>query len=258
MSYGYLVVEGPHEVEFIGKFLKRFGFRRIIRIEDLNPFWKKIVPTTFPYAGDLKKRMPVPDFFHKDNYSIAIHSAEGVDQIVKTINGTLNNYDQFLEVVAGIGIIIDADHSNDSGRAKFKKIKAELKGIMDLPQNPGEIIEQEIKAGFYIFPDNSSDGTLERILIDCATTNYNELYNGALEYINNVSVENLNKSERKDFIKPSGKDKAVVGCIGNILRPGKAIQVSIQDNRWVDENTIGIHEMSLFNEFLKNLFELES
>ena len=29
------------------------------------------------------------------------------------------------------------------------------------------------------------------------------------------------------------RNKAIVGVIANVLRPGKAVQVSLQDNRWL-------------------------
>jgi len=40
-------------------------------------------------------------------------------------------------------------------------------------------------------------------------------------------------ADNEDFRKPAGKKKATAGCISSILKPGKAIQVSIQDNGWL-------------------------
>lgn len=173
-----------------------------------------------------------------------------------TIQGTILNYDEFLKLIVGIGIIIDADYDKNIGKIKFNKIKNQLKGFVKLPQNPGEIISGKVNSGFFILPDNKTDGTLEGILINCAKANYMELYEGALSYVEKVNIKSLQKTDKEDFIKPTGKNKAIVACIGNIMRPGKAIQVSIQDNRWVDENTIGLPEIKLINEFLQNLFKL--
>ena len=50
--------------------------------------------------------------------------------------------------------------------------------------------------------------------------------------------------------KPAGKKKAIVSIISSILKPGKALQVSIQDNRWVDEKTIQLDSIKLVKKFL--------
>lgn len=39
-------------------------------------------------------------------------------------------------------------------------------------------------------------------------------------------------------MREQDKNKAIVGCITNVMKPGKANQVSIADNDWVSERTI--------------------
>jgi hypothetical protein len=59
IQYAYLVIEGPHDVEFIGRFLKLKGFSRVRMMSDLDEFWQFLVPREFPYAGDLLRRREV-------------------------------------------------------------------------------------------------------------------------------------------------------------------------------------------------------
>jgi len=47
-----------------------------------------------------------------------------------------------------------------------------------------------------------------------------------------------------------------VGCIANVLRPGKSVQVSIQDNRWVTAETLTLPSMAPLDQFLQDLFSL--
>jgi len=66
VKYGYLVVEGPHDIEFVGRLLKEVHkLKRIVKIDKLNSYWtdSPIIPKIFPPNGDLMKRMPVPAFF---------------------------------------------------------------------------------------------------------------------------------------------------------------------------------------------------
>lgn len=53
IQYAYLVIEGPHDVEFIGRFLKLKGFSRVRMMSELDEFWHQLVPREFPFAGDL-------------------------------------------------------------------------------------------------------------------------------------------------------------------------------------------------------------
>lgn len=260
MDYGYLVVEGPHEIEFVGRLLKRKGLRRIVKIDNLDPFWaqSKLIPKSFPIGGDLMKRMPVPVFFQNEEYSIAVQNAMGVNQISTTINSTVANVDSIPEELKGIGIIIDADYNNDGGLSKFNEIKNEIGANIQLPNGPGDILNGDTNSGIYILPNNNENGTLENILISCAELVYPNLFDLSSNFVNNVNTEQLENNDKKDFVKQSGFNKAFVGCIGNVLRPGKAIQVSIQDNKWVSDDTIEIENVQLFSDFLYNLFNFDN
>ncbi len=260
MNYGYLVVEGPHDIEFVGCLLKKVHkLKRIVKNDELDSYWNLIIPKTFPPDGDLRKRMPVPAFFQNDNFSIALHSAIGDSRIIRTLTVTLSKTD-LAEDVVGIGIIIDADYGEAVAKKRFDSLKKELEKnlaeLVEWPGNPGEILTGKPNRGIFVFPDNMNEGTLETVLLKCAKNIYPRLCETAETFINDVDINDLTSKDKQDIKKPSGKNKATVGCIGNVLRPGKAIQVSIEDNKWIGKETLIIPEVNAVNQFLKELFNL--
>ncbi|MCP4671558.1 MAG: hypothetical protein GY857_09650 [Desulfobacula sp.] len=79
---------------------------------------------------------------------------------------------------------------------------------------------------------------------------------GTIEFVDGIDADALKSKDRKYFKKPSGKNKATIGCIGNILRPGKAIQVSIQDNDWISNETLAFEEIRHLDIFLTDLLNI--
>lgn len=63
MSHSYLVVEGPHDIEVIGRVLRNYGFVKIEQMSELDSFWYDLIPKSYPPGGNLLKRVPVPIFF---------------------------------------------------------------------------------------------------------------------------------------------------------------------------------------------------
>ncbi len=104
--HGYLVVEGPHDTEFLARLLGAWGMHRVQNSRDLEAFWHPLVPRTFPHQGDLLKRVPVPVFLSNATHSIAIHSASGHTRIAQTLQETSYSLASRLE---SIGIFLDAD-----------------------------------------------------------------------------------------------------------------------------------------------------
>jgi hypothetical protein len=254
-QYIYLVLEGPHDVEFVGRFLKLKGFSRVQDKRKLDQFWETLVPKTFPYKNDLLRRVPVPTFFKSTTHSIALHNAIGDSNIINTIEETREMISW--ESLAALGIVLDAD-SKVSPHERFDNIKKGLQNlnmIPELPESPGTIIQGQPHCGIFIMPDNSSAGTLEDLLLECAKLVYSPLLSKTQTFLDSVKpiVTQFEKEERKDFEKQAGHKKVMLGCIANVLRPGKAVQVSIQDNRWVTEETVRLPLMADFDQFLQDL-----
>lgn len=254
-KYGYLVVEGPHDVEFCYRLLSPLGVKRVQYKNDLDEFLYPLIPKEFPPKnGDLWKRMPTPLFLQNETHAIAIRSATGDSQLVNVlISSTELLID--LNAVVGIGILLDSDTTTPA-KERYAQIKKDLLNKQfrfKLHDELGHITRENLNIGAFVLPDNSNAGTLENLLIESAKEVYPDLLVLATEYVSNSKGCKLNKEELKELNKPAGKNKAIIGAMANIMKPGKSVQVSIQDNRWVDTN---IPRIKAVQNFLKELFEL--
>lgn len=253
MKHAYFVVEGPHDLEVVGRMLGARGFRRRRDLAGLDPYWGRLVPRTFPIDGDLLRRVPVPVFFDTADWSVAVHSAIGVDAIGKTVRASLLALGSALD---GLGVVIDADYEMPP-RARWEAMRATIP-VADCGDAPGIVGAGSPRAGIFVLPDNARAGTLEDVLLACAEKTYPKLLDSARLLVNGLDPGDgevfRNKSDRSDFEKPSGRAKAIVGCVGSVLRPGKSIQVSIQDNRWLrDAEALALPEVSALRSFVEAL-----
>jgi hypothetical protein len=62
----------------------------------------------------------------------------------------------------------------------------------------------------------------------------------------------------KEIRKPAGKNKAIIGGVSNILKPGRTLQVSLQDNDWIDSQTINLAKIKLVRQFLCQILDITS
>ncbi len=259
MRYVYFAVEGPHDVEFVARFLKLQGLKRIQHKPQLAPFWVPLLPTSWPSplgSTDLLKRVQVPAFFQNDTVSVAIDAVTGDSQLLTSAIRVRNTVDQpGADELHAIGIVLDSDQKK-SASERFATIS---KGLADaklpLAVDPGRVVEGPPRIGIFVLPDNVSAGTLEDLLIECAEKQYPQLLASARTHVDSVKAETppYAKEDLVDFLKPAGRRKAIVGAIGSVLRPGKAIQMSLQDNRWIDEEALDLPRVKMFRAFVDAL-----
>lgn len=253
-KYGYLVVEGPHDVEFSYRLLAPFGLQRIRLEADLDSFFTKLIPRQYPIDGDLQKRMPVPLFLQSDTHSIAVHSVGGDSRLAPAVQESAAILDIFS--MTGIGVILDSDRQ-DSVAKRYSELIAGLDGLgLNLPHSSGIIAPGPPNFGAWILPDNNNPGTLEDLLIESAAKAYPGLLASAKTHVSACANTGITKADLADFNKPSGRAKAIIGSVSNILRPGKAVQVSIQDNAWLRGECLKIPAISSVQQFLKSLFSV--
>jgi hypothetical protein len=257
-KYGYLVVEGPHDVQFAYRLLSPFGMKRVQHQKDLDEFFYPLIPRNYPPDGDLQKRMSTPLFLQNETHAIAIHSAIGDSQLVNVmVDNTeiLGN----LNAVVGIGILLDSDKEIPANQ-RYANIKQELAKkslLFKLHDISGQVTQGTPKLGAFVLPDNVAVGTLEDLLLESAKVMYPDLLAIAKDYVEAAEkITFHNKDDGEDFNKPAGKNKAMVGAMANIMRPGKAVQVSIQDNQWLKKEALSIPRIKSVQDFLKVLFEL--
>ena len=258
-KYGYLVVEGPHDVEFVYRLLRPFGLKRIQWEDRLDSYMWPLVPRSFPHGGDLQKRVPVPLFLQSPSHAIAVHSAVGDSRLVETVEESqiaINLASDF-NLMTGVGIILDTDHEIPAIN-RYNSIKAEMqaKGFV-LPGAPGEVIAGPPRLGAYVLPDNHSVGNLEDLLIECAQAAYPNLLSSARSHVDAARNDaTLEKDDGDNLTKMPVYNKAIVGAIASVLKPGRAIQNSIQDNKWFREGNLNIVRVKAVQDFLVNLLEL--
>lgn len=253
MNYSLFVVEGPHEVEAIGQLVKNRKVARVRLLQDLDPYWVPLVPTKFPHEGDLHKRVPAPAFFASENLSVAIQSAEGIDNIEAAVRASLAALDGD---PGGLGIIMDADH-DEPVETRWKAMVSRLPDL-SFGGGPGVVGAGSPRAGVFVLPDNAGPGSLEDVLLACAAEVYPTLLSAATALVNPLDPKDkalFRTSDESKFIKkPSGKPKAIAGCIASVLRPGKAIQVSIQDNLWLrDERALALPAVAALQRFVDEI-----
>jgi hypothetical protein len=238
-KYCYLLTEGAQDIAFLIKLLKYQGIKQIEKRSKVDSFWDELIPKTFPYNDELNRQVPVPKFLEGDGLSIALQGAVGDTRLVNTIQEDLALIPQ--EQLFGIGIILDAD--NREPQERFDKIKTELEKLqlgLYIASHPGIVTHSKVKFGIFVLPDNQSKGTLENILIECGERNYQQLIELSREYISKIDESKLKSSDLREIRKPAGKNKAIIGGVSNILKPGRTLQVSLQDNDWIDSRTVNL------------------
>lgn len=250
----YLVVEGPHDVEFACRLIKsRAALMRVRQHQDLDSAMAKLVPDKFPHGGDLLRRVPVPVFLQNDAVAIAIHAAGGDSKIVDCLAGTFDILQE--SEFAAIGVILDSD-SATSPSARHQALRTLARSLpISFADQPGELLSGPPRTGVYVLPDNTSQGTLEDLLLECGQLVYPKQVDAAKEFVRLAFAE-CPRRDFSDLHLPAGRQKATVGAVASLLRPGKAMQVSIQDNKWLDAQGIQLPRLVQAADFLDKLFGL--
>ena len=253
-----LILEGPHDVAAISKYLTIKGYIEKRSKEDVPEFWNVFIPTTFTFGV----KTIIPTFFisEDEKKSVALYIAEGDSGIVSAMK-RVKNLDY--EELSAVGIVCDADDKNATSRYEeifaklIKGIQSDLKPIIE--GNEFEKISNNdgILFGIYVLPNNADKGILEDLLLEGANVKFPILINHAEEYIDKASVSKPEYVKENDWSKnfnESKRKKMLVGVVSNAFRPGMANQVGIQAIRWVDEESLTILPFQKkFNAFLDDL-----
>lgn len=254
-KFGYVVVEGPHDVEFTYRLLSPFGLARVRLESDLDPFFKDLVPRAFPHGGDLQKRVPVPLFLQSETHSVAVHSAIGDSRLAETVEENAAVID--FESLTGVGIILDSDLEVPAAQ-RYQSVRTEMISRRFIfPEKAGTLSSGSPRIGAYVLPDNVSSGNLEDVLIECASAAFPNLLESAQLHVENARNDNtFIDDHREDLSRIPKRNKAIVGAIATTLRPGRAIQSSIQDNIWLRGANLRMPKVKAVQDFLVNLLEL--
>jgi len=241
-------------------YLSPSGLKRVQHQKELEPFLSPLIPREYPPKGDLQKRMSTPLFLQNNTHAIAIHNAGGDSQLVNVIMDNMDGEVLEFKKMIGIGIFLDSD-SQKSPQNRYDEIKTSLaeksSQLFILPDEAGTIKKGLPNLGAFVLPDNQTAGTLEDLLLESAEQVYPELLKIARNYVS-AAKENANlKSSELSELRNAGTNKAIIGAMANIFKPGKSIQVSIQDNDWLKGKALAeVKRIQAVQIFLKTLFEL--
>ena len=256
MRYYLIIVEGAHDIATVERILRLHGINRMVRHKSEVPdVWKRMIPEKYPFhADDLERITPVPSFWQNDEISVAIKNAGSDMQLVNCIKEMcygLKIYEkQHLEKIMLIG---DADRKPAEekrrdilGAGDYDDDFRILENGSDMVLQLEELAPKEhilLPLVMYVLPDNENSGTLEDLLLDAAEIVYPDLKECAEHYINTTDSERY-----KEMSDTTKRNKATVGCIANVIKPGKANQAAIADSEWIGD-------ISLCSDKIKKLYK---
>lgn len=258
-----IIVEGAHDLATLERILRLHKINKVIRHKsELPDVWKRMIPDKYPFHGDdLDRISPVPSFWANDDVSVAIKCAGADSSLIpclKELCSALKISEKMQ--LQKIMLVCDADKktaeekktdllSSGDYDEEFRLIAGDDGMTLQLEQiSEGEYIN--IPVVMYAFPDDKSSGTLEDLLLEAAKEVYPELMQGAESYVNSVDTDIY--PVIKDKVRRS---KATVGCIANILKPGKANQVAVADGDWIGNKSLNCDKVNKLSQALSEFVE---
>lgn len=258
-----LVVEGPLDSAVVARLLKERGFVRIQSKDDLPSALalEDLIPERFPIRGNLIARHPVPAFLVRRpcESAVVIVTSGGGSKVQGAVEATRDTLRVHRQIFDGVGILVDADDQKPLDlHAQFLKAwdlaSTGSEGLPALPHEAGLVhCEGRRRAGVFISPDNRRPGTLETLLEEAAGAAYAEQWTYARAYVRDWPRTGLTRADQEEIQKPAGAAKASLHALACLLKPGKAIQNSIADNRWFTGATLHLPGVSGLVRFLGDL-----
>lgn len=248
----YVITEGVHDVAYLSRLLgKCFALRQAEALSDLSPVFRHWIESSckWPHRDRIdRSSVPAPEIYVKNDLEVALTNAEGIDRIRTKLKVDLEYFARTGASLDALGVILDADDADPMARKQemVAGLNAELEEAALLPQPRTDV---------FVLPDDRSSGTLEDVLIPVGTRLYPALFASAATHIQLVQngLHDLLSSERKAFARPSGPRKALLSAVAAVLKPGKAIQATLKDHRWVSQDTLAAPELAPTIAFLQRL-----
>jgi len=271
MTRSLAVVEGPHDAAFIGVELKGRGFVRVEKLDEVDDFWRDLIPKVFPAGAKLEHVVRYPDIYSLPDTddSWAVMVAGGDSRLLSELRVALESLDA--SRLNAICIIADADDQPANHRyGQLTKGLVALNnmhmpggtesGTAGLPGFPldiptiANVTSGAIRVGMYVLPNNSDPGTLDHLLLECAQTSFASIYQSSVDFVEAAAIAVAADNRFKGIRKPSGKNKASAGVIGNILLPGSALSVAIDRGAWDKPSSGAEVSLNIFRAFFAQFF----
>ena len=157
-----------------------------------------------------------------------------------------------------MGVFVDADKSAAKSLADAQKELRSLNLTPNFtPGGHGEVVRGAIDCGLYVVP-GSETGTMDDVLMAAGMRVYEKALIAAERLVDDTlnGTTGIATGEQKELRKPAGKKKSTLAITSSLLKPGKAIQVSISDNRWIVD-ALDEPLVAELNKFLKSLLAIQ-
>jgi hypothetical protein len=240
------VGEGSHDVSFLGKLLANRGFSKITEFDQVPNEWKNLYPKKFPWNQNAIERVArFPELFTSKDIVVGLLNSGGDSKLISSLRNALNALGPgYVDLVA---IFSDADVH--PAITRFKSLQGELNALntealaegepgfpIYVPETITVIKGSKPAIGIFVFPDNASCGSIEKILFACAEQTHPELAEKAYGLVSSLDLDMCNPhSSLKELRKGLGKEKATMGIIANILKPGMSLAVSVEQQKMIPD-----------------------
>jgi hypothetical protein len=255
-TYVYLLTEGVHDVAFLGRLLQTsLGFEWVFKESELDPAWKRILPTKWPHDGSLRPSVPAPSFYRHlgSGTSAAVVNAQGISELAKRLKTHRNALDLDGVRLDAVGVVLDAD-ARETPTRRFNRMADALTETGFPRPAAAEVVAGAPRTGVFVLPGGGAPGTLEELLLECSALVYPTLRSHAERFVDGLDRSaDFVADELEDLDAPAGRHKAVVAAMGAILKPGKPIQATLEDHRWIDSRTLKLPRISALLKFLSGL-----
>ncbi|ACL06558.1 hypothetical protein Dalk_4882 [Desulfatibacillum aliphaticivorans] len=255
-GYSYMIAEGVLDVVFLAQILKAFGYGIVRKKSNLpEPAQNWLNQFKWPVDDNIeRKAVPAPAILHCDAKLIAIRNAQGLSKVRETLEADMEAFLRLKWKPDSLAIILDADDKTPKERfAEFAPMIREA-GYPE-PANLEEVANaDELRSGIFSFPGDGRQGTIEDVLMPLSELRFPELSKHAEQYVQSWR-EKEGAPEGKDFKefrKPSGPLKARLSAAAALLKPGKPLNASIEDQKWIPDNLDECEELTALVGFLKN------
>jgi hypothetical protein len=247
-AFFYIVTEGVHDVAFVGKLLSVVhGANRIRKLEDLDDSLRGWIERSFKWPRFTGKHhdierlaVPAPVFYRLPaGARVALRNAQGISEIGKTLEVDLEAFTRGQSGPESIGVVLDSD--DEPADRRFGKLRATLESVkLTAPAALGQVSAGTPRVGAFALPEPGVAGTLEDILLALSDGVYPEITAMARTYAEHwreKSDDDPTGSDWKEIRKPAGTKKATISAMTAVLKPGKSMQVSLEDSRWLCDET---------------------
>lgn len=256
-AHVYLLTEGVHDVAFLGKLLeKSLGFERVFKESDLDRVWDRILPKKWPHDGSLRPSVPAPSFYRHlaSGTSVAAVNAQGISELAKRLERHRSALALDGVTLDAVGVVLDAD-SQEPPKQRFTRMADALTGSGFPRPLAVEVVVGTPRTGVFILPGGGVPGTLEDLLLECAAVVYPVLRFHSEQFVDGLdrTAPDFTVDDLKEFGTPAGRHKAVIAAMGAILKPGRPIQATIEDHRWIALSTLKLPRITALLKFLSDL-----